>query len=357
MKMKLFFIILIGVLQLVLSSCEEPFEGSSDIQGGQIVIYGRVSNLLDDTYVEIGITKNKSSKPAEVEGATIQLIDGEGGITEFCEKRLGIYAPSDIDFKGTVGEEYSIRILLPDGREYVSSKQEILTPTVIDRVNAEFVKREVIRETETSSILNFMELTIDSDFIDLEEEKFIRWDLEETFTIFQTVFPSPMPRYFTCFVNQNMSLQRLNLVSTSALSNSKIEGIYLGDRLVDYAFGVKHATEFFQRRINEEAYNYWIDIEKVSTISGSIFDNPPAPVRGNVSNSQNSDEIVLGYFEATGSTVRRFFSYGAELSEPQEDPCIFSGFRVNYASYCRNCLNHPNSSYEFERWYATDEEF
>lgn len=350
------FLSLIIVLVITFSGCEEPFDRPKDIQGGVVVIYGRVSNLQDDSFIEVGITRNKTSKPVEVDGATVRLYDAEGEITEFCNKGLGIYVPTNIEFKGRVGMEYNMQVILPDGREYAAYGQKVLPPTVIDSAYTKFVKKEVRRDTENSSILNFMELSIDADLLDISEEKFVRWDLEETFTILQTAPPGAM-RFFICFIAQDMSLQKVNLASTSSFTNPQVNGIILGDRLLDYAFGVKHATEFYQRTLNEDTYNYWTDIEKVSTISGSIFDNPPAPVFGNVANINNSEEVVLGYFEATGTSRRRVFNYGNEIEEPQSDPCRWSGFVDRFPGYCLNCLSHPNSSYEFESWYVLNEEF
>ncbi|MBQ9173088.1 MAG: DUF4249 family protein [Bacteroidales bacterium] len=49
------------------------------------------------------------------------------------------------------------------------------------------------------------------------------------------------------------------------------------------------------RQISKESYLYWQNLEKTSSMSGDLFTPTPSSMRGNVSNINDADEMVLGY--------------------------------------------------------------
>ena len=53
------------------------------------------------------------------------------------------------------------------------------------------------------------------------------------------------------------------------------------------------------------------------SITGDIFDPPPATLRGNMVNLTNPDEIVIGYFRASDVSIDSMFLTREMLAEPR----------------------------------------
>lgn len=63
-------------------------------------------------------------------------------------------------------------------------------------------------------------------------------------------------------------------------------------------------------------YNYYQQLKKNTEETGSIFDPQPGNLRGNIKNSNDSSEIVVGYIGAGSSyQVRKFFQIPWEYNE------------------------------------------
>jgi len=68
-----------------------------------------------------------------------------------------------------------------------------------------------------------------------------------------------------------------------------------------------------QRSITEEAYNYWLQLQKTTENVGGLFDPLPAQVTGNFTCLTDTDEPVLGYFAGSTVSEQRIFIHARDL--------------------------------------------
>ena len=61
-----------------------------------------------------------------------------------------------------------------------------------------------------------------------------------------------------------------------------------------------------QMSLSANAFRYLKLIEDQSENTGTLADTPPAPIKGNVVNTKNGNEIVLGYFSASSVSEIRY---------------------------------------------------
>ncbi len=54
-----------------------------------------------------------------------------------------------------------------------------------------------------------------------------------------------------------------------------------------------------QHSMTQEALAYWKKVDQVANRVGSLFEVPPAPIPGNISNLTAEDQQVLGFFEVS----------------------------------------------------------
>ena len=83
-----------------------------------------------------------------------------------------------------------------------------------------------------------------------------------------------------------------------------------------------------QYSISQEAYRFLRLAKQQSELSGSVFDPPPANIRGNMISLDDPDEVVLGYFMAAGEARKRIYINGADLDFRQPTGLITDDCRV-----------------------------
>ena len=62
-----------------------------------------------------------------------------------------------------------------------------------------------------------------------------------------------------------------------------------------------------QHSISEGAYKYWTKLKEQNVESGSMYTKQPYQVKGNMVNINDEDDLILGYFIASGISRKRIF--------------------------------------------------
>lgn len=174
-------------------------------------------------------------------------------------------------------------------------------------------------------------------------------------------------------------------------------GIMEEDRMVDYpvrsftkadkALSVRYHLKIYVSMISEEAYNYWVNLDKISYSGGDLFSPIPSDVKGNLHNENDPDAPVYGFISASTVDVRELvfdnakelFYKGAETERLYLDfmtltdysmsrSTLYSmGYRPYKAVYdgdnqlmyytwipqnCLDCRNEGGTIEEPEGWYV-----
>ncbi|MEJ2005921.1 MAG: DUF4249 family protein, partial [Cyclobacteriaceae bacterium] len=146
----------------------------------------------------------------------------------------------------------------------------------------------------------------------------------------------------------------LPLYSSLGFNGLKTPSIFLGQKEIDFAFLNKNIISVETHTISESAYEYWRKVQVLLNNTGSIFDIPPAAIPGNVFNSDDPGEVVLGFFEASNIHVSRIekwrsdFPYSVPESMCDYDPEKSS---EEYPNYCIDCRILEGSGYRRPPYY------
>jgi hypothetical protein len=97
-----------------------------------------------------------------------------------------------------------------------------------------------------------------------------------------------------------------------------------------------------QRALDENAYNYWLNLQKTTENLGGLFDPLPSAVTGNIRSTSNSREPVLGYFAGGEVQEKRLYINHEELPSHLRTvdriDCNLDSVRVGEF---RNFTNYP----------------
>ena len=343
------------LLVLFTASCLTPVDIDTRNIGGTIVISGQVSSLEDRSSVQIGKASEDDRLPIPISGAEVKLLDDVGNIFYYSESpsSLGTY-----DLKNSTvipGRSYHIEITLPTGATYTSVPETMPISVGTISTNFEVVEEEFIDAEGTVSQLDFIKIYADSQLPDGASNNHFRWSVDETYLLSPTDFPDPFGSIPPpCFISQNADPQRVTLLDQESSSVNQLDQKLIASRIIDFSFLERHYFTSYQSALSQDAYEYWRKVNILANQVGSIFDTPPAKIKGNIINSANSQEEVLGYFQAVNESYDRFLTLPYLLPiQLQIKKCDFTGSfnNLDYPTRCINCLTVRNSSYSRPYWF------
>lgn len=317
----------IGLLFVTLA-CSEVIDLETSEVGGQIVIYGRITNGTQGNEVTVSRTADLGQAPEAVSNAVVKIIDETGLEESLVESTTepGKYILERNILQGTVGTAYRLEAAV-GGQTYRTGLQSM--PEIIGEDELDW---ELVEETEISDQgVAFSQFVVKvygtTRFDRLPDEFYVRWGIEESYTVLGMPLPmNRFPRYspIQCYVTNDLSEQEALLLDGRRVRTNNLQRQLLATRLVDRSFGVKHYFNLIHTAVNRETHDYWSQINDIAAREGSIFDTPPAPVRGNIASDDPAEE-VLGFFEVVAVDTARTFLTNNDIRVFFFDPCELVG--------------------------------
>jgi hypothetical protein len=308
---------------IIISSCVKQFIPETGTDPDLIVVEGLITDQPGRQAVKIsrsiplGIEANYNPE----RGCNVWITDDTGAKYQLTESVDGAYLTS-ADFSGIVGRKYILNIEVihytqPFNRKVIdftlqSSPVEMLPVPDIDSLYYEKVQ---IKEENgfpfpgegCQIFLNTADPT--------DECKYYRWDYTETWKIVTPSYQRSINRI--CWItnkSDDINAKTVTGMNENRIDHQRIKFISNeSDRLSE-----RYRIQVNQYSVNEEEYNYWSDLEKITEQSGNFYDIMPSSVSGNIYCPGNPDRQVLGYFSV--SSVKSKVLYIDELFKGLVDP-------------------------------------
>lgn len=359
--------VLILAVFVLFTSCVEKIDFKLDrLDRERLIVSGTLTDLAETQVVFLSQTTSNARKPfladeirkiytlndlpRPVGGARVTLHAKELGIEwEYQETKPGRYELQGFS-PPKAGLEYELEIQTQD-KVYRSKPQ--LMPEVLgtDRLSYTFERARLADNPEAALIAITSEVTLPNQV----GGYYLRWAVEEVYfwdlTFFPNPFNTPPP---PCYVTEVSDPERITLVNGDLLnapggSSRQV----LSKRLVDQSFLSRHYFNVRQLSISKAAHDYWLNVRQLVNNTGSVFDSPPAPIKGNLFNEADPEEVVLGYFEVAKAKVTRIYTTRADVPFVLEEVCEYiPGKRATeYKPTCLSCNVFPNSTSQQPEWW------
>jgi len=315
-------LLVVFMAMLCIASCAEVIDLKTETDGGQLVIFGRITNGGMGNSISITRTLPDGQAPENVSGAVVTVTDGNGAQELYREATPGVYELARNTVVGTVGETYQLEVAI-DGKTYTSTLQEMMPILAKDELRYELDIQEDITSTGVAISSDVVRIFAESTFETLPEEFYLRWTMEESYIVLGIELPrSRFPRYTpqTCYIINELSAQDIFLVDGTQIRNAELSNREVAVRPIDFSFDKKHYFNIIQFGLNKEAHEYWQKLQSITTRQGSIFDVAPAAVLGNITSS-DPDEDVFGFFEASSADTTRLLMTNNDIPIFFLDPC------------------------------------
>jgi hypothetical protein len=307
---------------LLQTRCTEPYEIETVGYENVLVVESTITDELKPQTVKLSRTSALENSEVLAENNATVLIVGENGETySFSEQdQTGNYT-SDQAFKAMPNVAYTLEISTQDGKRYTSSPVMLPSTVEIGEVYAE----TIVDPSENKDGIQVLVNTEDP----TGKAKYFRYEYEETYKI-TAPYPSPYTAKIVNFDDEFYTFDveltprtpeivcystefstGINQTATTELNQNHVVGFpvrYLSrtDAKIQTRYSIL-VKQFVQ---SLEAYTFYKIINELGSVGNILSQGQPGYVEGNLRSESDTDEKVLGFFEASSvSTKRIYFNY------------------------------------------------
>lgn len=332
------------ILLFLLAACIEPYSAEIEEGAQLLTVDGFISSAPGPHSIKLTRSDTYGSvfegliRP--VSNATVIVRDDLGKVTflsEDAEDRGVYYTPAN--FSAEIGRAYTLQIQLVDGKVYTSFPERVESGPELKNISVDVLKIAVEGEiNERSGVQLIAEIDDPSDqnnfyYYRTGESTYVLKTRPDLFTPRPSETnpsrdPQPKDCCITCFRTELLGNQGIYLAQDDNFNglSTKIPAGFIeddGNRFVE-----TYRTVLSQLSISQDAYRFLRLVKQQVEISGSVFDPPPANIRGNMISLDNPEEVVLGYFLAAGETRKTIYIDGNQLDFRQPVTIIPDDCRV-----------------------------
>jgi len=345
--------LLAGYLIMAFAGCKDRFEFVGTGLKHNLIVDATLSNSPDPQYVKLSMTGDARRPPEPYSGALVWVSDDAGNSEYMLDLGDGRYLFRRSQVIPHFGPSYTLEILLPDGRHYQSAATERMgEQQAEDELSFEIVKDRIVSSegipVDNTNVKIYLNTTLPKE----STPAYLRWAIDEVYTIKPTCAPFAIECPPYCFIYQDVSTANITMVKTTDYTRSRLERVLLQNRNVDYSFMIRHFFNVTQYTMSESAYQYWKKVQLLTQRTGSLFDPPPALVRGNMVNVNDPTETVYGYFEVPAARLNRIYVdrgfIPVDITNCDWSPFYYAG---NPYSYCTNPFAIKGSTIERPSWF------
>lgn len=316
-------------------SCTEPFEVEDAVFESAMVIE---ATITDEAIIQT--IKVSRSFPLDtllttgVANASVQISDNTGQVFNFVDSGNGNYTSENV-FSAIPGNTYTLRIQTAEGNVYNATPSGITASATIEDL---YARRELDNNGQ-EGVFIYLDSGNPS-----ENATNFRYTYEETYQVIApfyapreafVVSPLPNPQVDTRPREKDLRVCYATDLSNTVIQTSTkdVDGITVQRFPIRFIsrenFIISHRYSILVKQIvqSPQAFAYYRTLNTLSSLESLFSQVQPGFLEGNVSSSNNSAELVIGFFEVASACKKRiFFSY-EDLFPAEPLP--------NYAIDCR----------------------
>ncbi len=316
---------------LTLSSCTEQFWPELEELNQFVVVDGMVTNSPGPYTVTLAYSGAKSEP---ITNAEVFIIEEDGDRHLLIERYEGEYYSDSLAFQAKVGGSYRLEFMLEDGSLYESPFSTILPNPGIDTVRGEAQWRYFDELQEEIPGYQFF---VSSNPTPDNRDIFLLWQMEGTYE-YTADYPAyyifsgnlysvdNIYEYYTCW--RTYKLSQMVAADTRSLQQKQVIGkplVFLKGN--DKKLSHRYSLLTRQLSVNKETYEFWEAVIEQGFPSASLYSAQPYLIKGNVSNTQDPEEPVLGYFTVAGASESRIYQ-----NNPPEFEVTYNTCALDYDS-------------------------
>jgi hypothetical protein len=294
--------IIFALYSLAAASCISQFTPEIVTQNRFLTVNGLITD--ENRRYEIKLTYSRpldeTSGEEPARSADVWVLDDRGNSWPFAEVKPGVYRSDSLQFRGTPGYTYTLRIQ-HQGKEYLSDPCLLRAAPPIDTLTYEILDREINASGDKEEVVR---VALNS-FDPVSETHYFRWTFDETWELH---LPFNTLNYNAAVCWKSEKSHEILIANTEALKEDRITDFTLTEFDNSSDRGqFKYSMLAHQHSVSPEEYEFWDKVKRVSENTGGLYDVIPSAVPGNVKSVSDPDDLVLGYFSVSGVSSKRIF--------------------------------------------------
>lgn len=245
------------------------------------------------------------------------------------ELPLGRYYTPD-DFRAVVGRTYTLHINTAEGGKYKSKPETVLSVPKIENIQ--------LRNTRVGTenpLVDSKDVLLTSKFTDTPNERnYYLWRVSHSIINLITephlAREDPAECCNSCYMPDIEAEKFFAVLSDDLFDGLATEqpAIHIPDDGI--RFKSRYKLQLNQYAITEDAFRFLKLARQQLDLTGSVFDPPPANLRGNMINLNQPDQPVLGYFIAADVSSKIVYINKDDI------PLAFRSVSARIPDDCRN---------------------
>jgi len=314
-------------------SCRDPYK--PDIVSSSesyLVVEGVLTAGNGPTNIQLTRTfKLDANATVTPENNALVTVEGKDSTTAYLTMNGdGLYTSPNLGL--VVSQEYRLRIITANGKEYLSdyivAKQTPGIDSVSFRQNEKGVQTYVTTHDNTGNTRYYL------------------WNFDETWEIKTYYFSFfkyesgdlfPHPRTSAEYVSTCWKYGYSHDILIGSSASYQVDSLpeapvnFIGNG--DERLAIRYSTLVRQYALDKKAYEFYELMKKNTETLGTIFDAQPSQVNGNIHSVSDPNEPVIGYVTASTVEEKRIFINAGDLNNWRFD------------QYCRSekIANNPDS--------------
>jgi hypothetical protein len=247
--------------------------------------------------------------PAE-SGASVVVEDDDGVRFTLAEVSAGLYEAERNDLQA--GKGYRLLISTSFGDSFESDFVVLKESPILESVTWVPGENGVAIQVDSSDPLGttryYQWLYTETWEYDADRES--QWVIKNGRSVYRTA----EERIHICYSTQQSTKVLIATTedqSGDVINNFELTYIPAGSKKLCRTYSILVQ----QRALDEEAFNYWSQIQNTTENLGSLFDPLPSRVAGNLHSTEPAGPTVLGYFSGGGVQEKRIYIRFNELPE------------------------------------------
>ena len=288
---------------LLLPSCIVKFFPEIDEEKELLVVEGLITDQPEINTIKLSKSMPMGEKSAArpLSGCFVTISDDLYNIVLLAETAPGTYITPSY-FRGVIGRFYTLHINSSFASNNINYESYPMEMKPVPQIDSVYYEKTVIEQPyENFAGVDGCQIYLDTR--DPENNcKYYRWDYSETWVL---RLPFDIPNK-TCWISDNS--RNIYIESTAAIREDRIKRhpvTYISN--VTDRLKRKYSILVNQYSLNEDEYNYWEKLQKLTEQVGGLYDIIPASIPSNIMCIENPDEKVLGYFSVSAISSKRIF--------------------------------------------------
>lgn len=355
----------IFILLLLAGCVERYYPGSDEVFTGTLVINASLTNIPGIQTIQISRSDGLLYPEFIPESSCVVEVENQAGDQlSFSESTPGYYSADVPEGFMRFGDQYMLRMVTSDGNIYLSDYSRLNPPTTIDSIYYELESYPTIDpEVSIDGIRFYIDFEVDADL-----SEFMRWELLETYEFHNPDYEGyiysfdrvlrPIPDslsdrqcWITGHVNAIFTLDAANMTGTSY---TYMPLHFVSNETQRLSYGYSLLVR--QHAMDAPAFRYWDELKKNSHTQSGLYDRLPSITPSNISNVDDPDERILGFFGVSGVTEQRLFvkeveglrKYDVMFCYPYPEPPRFRYLMtMDLPVYCSRVYDPETGTHHF----------